>query len=319
MVAPAVIAIVLAVMLVARQDDGAQLAAGADGGRLSVAGIELDVDGEPWAVVGGADGTVRVLSRGEGGATLTSIGGGLAPVALPSDAAPDALVAGTDRAIWMTDPAGSRVLRVDEDGELTSFPTDAPPSSSATWLAGRFWFAEPTLDRITGIDADGSVVHHSVPPGRAPAVVAAGPDGSVWFASSTEARIGSVSTSGTVNELDLDDGDERVVAMTTGPGPSLWMVATGPNGTRLTRLDAQGRVVGEPIVVARVPLAISLGPDGRLWYTSGGSTVQQRSVTGLVVGDLGRALHADSWALVGDDSMWAVDRSTRELVRIATG
>ena len=305
--------IVLAFVAVRRPDSSPAVAAGPPRS-VTTETIAFD-DGVPWAVVGGTDEAMWVLSHGTvASVTRIAADGSRRTVDLGAGSAPDMLVAGTDQAIWMTDPATSQVHRVDADGTVTSWPTDAPPSASSTWSAGRLWFAEPSLDRLTAIDHDGNVAHFEVPRGRAPTIVTAGPDNAVWFASSTAAIIGNVAESGAVHELALDDPAARAIALTSGSGPALWLIVDAPSGARLAHVDARGRVAMEP-PVPEVPVAISAGPDGTVWYADGQSLGLQ-SAGRLTSLDVGHVLHAASWARASDDSMWAVDREARQLLRL---
>jgi len=325
MVAPGVVAaVLLGALLLQRSSDGdaADVAAGAGDGVVRVEAVALPDDASPWAVVVGTDQAVWVLSREPATAVVRRARDGeVRTLPLPADAEPEALVAGTDGGIWMTDPPNRRVLRIDGDGDVRTWPTGAVPSPGATWLSGRLWFAEPALDRITGISAEGDVVHHDVPRGRAPGIVAAGPDGAVWYASSTVSIVGSVATgAGTVNEIDLGGTpDERATVMATGPGPALWLVVRGPAGSRLARVDTSGRVVGDALTAPIEPLALSVGPNGRLWFTVGDGTVQQQSLARITITPLGQPFDAASWALAADDAMWGVDRMRRTLLRIDVG
>ena len=320
MAVPAVLALVLGALLVAersRTDDTADLATADSTGELA-SEVVTGYRGDPVSVVGGTDGSVWVLSHIDAFSELTRFEGSEATerIQLDPGVRMKSVVAGTDRALWGT--TDRSVVRIDEDGDTTTFPTEQGTSSSGAWAAGRFWFAEPALDRITGIAPDGDTVHHTIPAGRMATVVSAGPDGNVWYGSETEPILGSVTPDGAVAERELPASDQRVLALAPGPGPSLWMVLQGAEVTTLARVDPDGGIEGEPIAVLQPPTAISVGPDGRLWLTPGDGMVDLRSVTRLTVRDLGRPLTADAWALASDDSMWAVDRHAGTVVRIAT-
>jgi streptogramin lyase len=320
MAAPAVVAVLLLAVVIRQRD--------AEPSETVQASAPLDIvtveertlpDGlEPWAVVGATDGATWVLSL-EPEPTMTRVstdGGEPATFPLPSDAAPDELVAGAGGAVWMTDPAARRVLHVDTDGDVTSWPTDGEPSAGAAMVAGRLWYAEAALDRISGVAPDGDVVHHDVPRGRQPTDVGAGPDGAIWYGSGASPTIGSVSPTGVVNEVELDDPAARATALTTGPGPALWMLVSTPDGVRLGHLDAQGQVVTDEVASPSPPSTITSGPNGRIWFSAGDGTIQEQTASRLSVVRIGRPLDAGSWAVAGDDSVWAVDRARHQLLRI---
>jgi virginiamycin B lyase len=321
MAAPAVVAVGLfAVVIEQGRDEAPQVSAGEPDGIIRVDAITLPDDAAPWSVAVGSDQAIWVLSRAPIAAVVRMDDGEVSTIALPEGAEPDVLVAGTDDGMWATDPPNRRVLRIATDGDVRTWTTDAEPSTAGAWMNGRFWYAEPALDRITSIAADGEVAHVPVPQGRAPTVVAAGPDGAIWYASSTASIIGSVSSSGVVNELDLGSGPAaRATVIANGPGPALWLVVTSPDGARLARVDTRGAVVGDALTTPMVPLAASTGPNGRLWFTGGDGTIHQRSQSRTTIVAIGQPLDAASWALAGDDSMWAVDRMLAALVRIDAG
>lgn len=289
---------------------------------LTTDSIEFANGAIPWAVVAASDGAIWVLERTEGGSSrISRIEGDTARAAatLAEGAAPEVLVAGPDQAVWMTDPAGEQILRVGFDGQVASWATTSPPSVTGTFAAdGRFWYAEPAEDRLTGMAPDGEVIHHEVPQGRRPELVALGPDGSIFFSSSTSPRIGSISPSGTVTEYDLAP-DEQVVTMAAGPGPALWMVLRSTTEARLARLNGQGDIVGQQ-VRGRAPEVMAHGSDGRLWYSRDDEAkVRQSTLRGDSMLDLDRPLFARSWAMGPDGTMWAVDRERRIVVSIAAG
>jgi virginiamycin B lyase len=308
--------VLLAVVFQQRSPSSPQVAANTDAGGLT--SEEISVGGSPWGVVGGTDGAVWVLTRVAGGSALTRVGdeGDRSDVALPAGAMPESIVAGTDEAIWATDPPNHRVVRVDRDLEVHTYSVGGTPSGSATWLDGRFWFADAAADRITSVTSSGATKSYAVPTGRAPTVLTSGPDGAVWYASSTSGRIGSVSSTGAVNELDLGEPDDRVTSMAPGPGPAVWLVVTRPSGARLAHVDAQGKVVGDELATSAVPVAVSLGPDGRMWFATGDGTVQQQTANKVSVRPLGRPVRGDAWALTRDDAMWVVDRGRHLVLRI---
>ena len=277
--------------------------------------------GRPWSVVGGHGGEMWVLGRdADNTPVVWMLDGDDVSVAarLPETASPTVLAAGTDGRLWATDPARSLVLRIDPAGGVDAFATEAVPSPSAVFGPdGRFWFAEPDLDRLTGMAPDGTAVHHELPAGRRPSVVALGPEGGLWYASAASPRVGSVSSSGAVTEYDLPSVDARVIAMAPGPGPALWLSIDTLDGGVLARMGGRGELITEPLDQGRAPSAMSMGPDGRLWFSTGErSVITTRSLARLERRSVDRSFEADAWALATDGSMWAVDRTRGVLVQV---
>lgn len=282
--------------------------------------LELPEVRTPWAVVGGGGRSMWVLDRGgDHGPVVRRFEDRSAAVTaqLPSDAAPEQVVAGTDGGLWMTDPAASRVIRVAADGRVTTWPTQRAPAASAVFAGERLWVAEPGAGRLTGVGTDGSLVARPLPEGTRPAVLALGPDGSVWFADAVRAVIGSVGASGTVTTYDLASPDERVLAMAAGPGPALWLLVRSDSGLRLGRVDGSGHVAEEDIEASSAARALTQGPDGSLWLTSGdGTTLLRRSFSALRRDAIDHPVRARSWALSTDGTIWAVDGDRNQLVEL---
>lgn len=238
-------------------------------------------------------------------------------VALAAGSTRRAVVAGTDGALWATAPEARRVVRAGPSGDVQSWATETAPSATATWSSGRLWFAEQDLDRITGIAPDGDRLTHPVPKGRRPNVVGTGPDGAVWFGSGSTARLGSVSMSGAVFELDLPAPDQRVLALGTGPGPSIWMAVASGDRAFVGHVTGGGEVALARTEASTPPVALSIGPDGRLWHSDGSASISRRTRGRHVDSAVGLPLHATSWAIGADDTMWVVDGRTGALLRIS--
>lgn len=305
-----------------RGGDVTDVAAGSGSpGRVRATPFELPEVRTPWAAVGSGGGTLWVLDRGgDRGPVVRRFDGRRleATAELPADAAPEELVAGTDGGIWMTDPPLSRVIRVAPDGRVETWPTGGTPSASAAFTAERLWFADRAAGRLSGIGADGSVVHRQLLAGAAPDIVAVGPEGSLWFGDAERPEAGSVSPSGAVTVWPLAAADERVLALTVGPGQALWLLVRSDHGLRLARADVGGRLVEEDVDGSSAARGLGQGPDGSLWFTSGdGAVLHRRSFTGSSAVPLERTVKARSWALATDGTMWAVDGDRNQLVAVS--
>jgi len=325
---PVLVSALLAVLLVGSLRNGSADHVTADGNVPAGAGLTSEVvpiQGlDPLSVSARPDGSLWVLGRDERSArmTLGTVTNDLwqPVVALPAGARPQLIVSSANGAAWMTDPAGHRVLRVEADGTTTSFPTEAAPSAGGV-LGGdrRFWFAEPTGDRLVAINDDGHRVPYPVPTGRHPELVALAPNGSVAYGASGADELGTVSPTGSVVEYALATADARVVALAPGPGPALWFAMSSENGVRLGRVSAKGTLDDEGALGNGPPSSMALGPDGRLWFsTAAERVVRQRSLARLTARPIDRTLDATSWALTPDGTMWAADRSTKQLLRISS-
>lgn len=325
---PAIVACLLAVVLAARivGDRSTNVRTAAEpsargANPASVETVNVGKDRHPWAAVTGPDGAVWVLDRGRSGgrpSVLRIDGGVRLVVPLPAGSQPESIDSGNDGALWLTDPTTSRVMRITVTGTFTSWTTTTPPSATgAPGADGRFWFAEPARDRLTGVTPDGKMIHRQVEVGGHPDLVTLAPDGSIWFAYGSRPAIGSMTVSGAIGSYPLPVAGARAVAMASGPGPALWLFLRGDAGAGLAHVDHRGAVVADPLGSDTAVDDLSLGPDGTLWFsTSRTRLVQRRGIVRSSVLRLDRALRADSWALVTDGSMWAVDREARQVVRI---
>jgi virginiamycin B lyase len=278
----------------------------------------------PVSLTPGADGAIWVTERpttpGDT-AAVERIGpdGGRRSFPLAPGATPSAIVLGSDGAMWMSDPGRTSIDRLTASGVLTEYHSPATPGSSLTLAAdGTVWYSEQTADRLARITTSGDIHEWPVPAGRQPGVVAAGPDGSIFFAEAGVPRLGSMSLTGTVNESDLADPMSRIVAVTTGPGPAIWYVTSGPNGAQVGRLDTAGHLRQVPIGGAATS-AISVGPDGKLWLPGPDpNTITVVGLAGTAHRQLDQPVRLDALATTTDGTVWAIDGRAHHLVRLTS-
>jgi virginiamycin B lyase len=273
----------------------------------------------PRAIAGDGDTSLWVLDRGGDRPSILRFDGGrlAATARLPADAAPEQIVSGTDRGLWMTDPAASRVLRVTREGKVTIVPVGGTPSATAVFAGERLWFGERAAGRLTSVDPSGKVDHRALPAGTAPDIVAPGPDGSIWYGDASRAVIGSVSATGRHAAYDLASPDERVVVMTIGPGPALWLLVRSDRGLRVGRVDGAARIVEDDVETSSATRGLTQGPDGRLWFTSSdGTRLYRTSLSDRTSTALDRPVRARSWAGTDSGGVWALDTDRNEVVEL---
>ena len=118
--------------------------------------------------------------------------------------------------------------------------------------------------------------------GQVPGTIAAGPDGNVWFTEYAQDRFARITPTGVVTTFDLPKG-HHPYGITGGPDGNLWITVNA------SILDAQAcSFVGGEDYVAKVstsgqvlatfptpaphrkPSAITVGPDGALWFAESG-------------------------------------------------
>jgi streptogramin lyase len=226
---------------------------------------------------------------------LCSAGSGWAQVVVEfpiptASAKPQCLAPGGDGNVWVAERASSQAARVTPDGVITEFPVVGTGGSLTLPLQcltrgpdGNVWF---TVTK--GIN---SQVGYITPAGTVTVLpklvltatffgITTGPDGNLWIteAGFGSSRIGRFTTAGALTEYQTPTNiasfnvESSIVA---GPDGALWFTETDAN--QIGRLDpTQLRtctvtptdcITEFPIPTADSgPGAITVGPDGALWF-----------------------------------------------------
>jgi virginiamycin B lyase len=209
---------------------------------IEASAIGAGPDGNVWAAVG-TSGTWTLGAVTPAGYVPSRV---LAPPS--SSMLPNLLAAGPDGSVWVGDLLGADVVRVLPDGRTTSYegaqgPGD--PTGIAFSGDGAAWVTESGAhEHIWEIAPTGQVLDREIPAGLAQFgnchcdahAIAAGPDGALWF---VERMFG------------------RIVRMTEG---GEW--------TSFELPDPANVPVGE--LGAPRPEALTVGPDGALWFLDAG-------------------------------------------------
>jgi len=202
------------------------------------------------------------------------------PIPMVEIVQPDGITKGSDGNLWFTENATGRIGRMTPAGVFTEFalPAVPPPAGSPAGTAGTtphptaitagpdgaLWFAgiPGEIGRIT---TAGVVTEFAVPavpppagskPGTAstpamPTAITAGPDGALWF-TGIPGEVGRISTTGVVTEFAV---------------PEIPPPAGSKPGT-----------AGTPATLT----AITVGPDGALWFTGVPGEVGRITTAGVV-------------------------------------
>jgi virginiamycin B lyase len=256
--------------------DGALWAPDGSLGRLwrvttkgKVSSIDMGVGTGPAGVATGRDGALWVTDRDDKIYRVTT-GGQITTYPLPTaDSFPTSIVAGPDGALWFTEFHGNRIGRITTSGEITEYaiPTpDAWAQDITVGPDGALWFTESATNTVGRITTSGQVTEYPLEtPGGQPGSIVAR-DGSLYFTDGNTNVVARMNTAGKVTRR--------------YPLPTIDAVPLGLASTR------HGLYVAEHSANAIVPLhpwgwygrevrtksspdAITLGPDGNLWYTSG--------------------------------------------------
>jgi virginiamycin B lyase len=190
------------------------------------------------------------------------------------------LVAGADGNVWATDPQGSQIFRVTPTGTVDSFTTSRSVGANLT-VAGddKIWFGVGTSDSLgpalARIDAFGEVpTYFPLPAGVGPTWMTTGADGRVWFVASRngeEPVLGVATTAGVVTTIDVPGvglGWPFNSVPTLGPDGNIWITDSERNG--LLRVTPAGEItpVFDPDGELDLPIGITTGSDGALWFGS---------------------------------------------------
>lgn len=205
-------------------------------------------------------------------------------------------------------PGTAYIFAIVVNGSVLATPTPAPFTIIEYYVPGAFSFVDPITagadgnlwfyqqDGIAGESVDkispsGIITKYQLktPPYRDPQGITLGPDGNVWFTETANSSVGKITPSGVVSEYPLP---------TKGSAP--WMIAGGPDGdvwfTQPDMVDDGGFPKGgyggigkitsggtvtnyglaippgtPPNTFVPVPIGITKGADGNLWFGNQGT------------------------------------------------
>jgi streptogramin lyase len=210
---------------------------------------------------------------------------------------PQDITAGPDGALWFTEGTADRnrpngrIGRITPAGKITEFsvPTDSDAWSITPGSDGALWFTEELGTKIGRIvpPLKQYLAKNSIAPSPSPisefAVkmggvshgIATGPDGALWF--TLNKALGRITTGGTISTVPLPeaDGTNDPVAIALGSDGALWFTVDagcdcGQNSYfagRIGRMTADQKITEFPVTTDSFPNAMTLGPDGALWFT----------------------------------------------------
>ena len=255
--------------------DGALWAPDGSLGRLwrvttkgKVSSIDMGVGSGPAGVATGRDGALWVADRDDKIHRVTTRGH-VTTYPLPPDSFPTSIVSGPDGALWFTEAHGDRIGRITTSGTLDEYdlPTEeeAWPADITVGPDGALWFTEAVGNKIGRITTSGKVTEFPLEPGSQPGAIVAR-DGSLYFTDGNTNVIARMNTAGKVTRrYPLPTAD----AVPTGLAATyhgLYVAEHSANA--IVALNPWGWY-GREVRTKSSPDAITLGPDGNLWYTSG--------------------------------------------------
>ncbi len=107
-----------------------------------------------------------------------------------------------------------------------------------------------------------------------PLQLTTGPDGRLWFTQGANNLIGSVSTGGSFTTW---SGLSAPAAGIVADGSAVWV--TQPDANGIARISSTGTVTEFWLTSGSKPTAITVGPDGNLWFTEAGLPAQIGRIT----------------------------------------
>jgi streptogramin lyase len=156
---------------------------------------------------------------------------------------------------------------------IHEYPTAAQgPLGIVTGADGNLWFTETGGNAISSIHADGTgyTTHFVGTLGfKSPYGDALGPDGKVWFGDFCDALVASITTSGSIS-TPVVTTSANTDFLAAGLDGNIWFSECA--GNQLGNVDtATGAALADvpiPEVAANptMPFAVTLGPDGAIWY-----------------------------------------------------
>jgi streptogramin lyase len=165
---------------------------------------------------------------------------------------------------------------------IDEFPVGVKPGGITTGADGALWFTEEGPPAAIGrLDPrTGAYTGHVPISGFVPDKITTGPDGRVWFTEFGFNRIGVINPATGVlenefNSIDPNNtGGAQPSGITAGPG-GLWYTGTNPASVlRITTAGTIDRAYTTP-TPASEPSDITLGADGRLWFTESSPQVNK--------------------------------------------
>src|SRR4051794_41116909 len=174
---------------------------------------------------------------------------------------PQAVVAGPDGNVWVTEVIKKKIIRVTPKGEITEFPVPGTGVGVLQGIAagpdGNLWFTSREENTVRRMTTKGEFTGTFPIPSKAakpdkfnagswPRGIAAGPDGNVWFAEMAAHKIGRITPDGTITEYAVPTAGGGPYGVVTGADKMIWF--TESTAGKIGRLDpATGTITEFPL------------------------------------------------------------------------
>lgn len=186
---------------------------------------------------------------------------------------PTSITAGPDGNLWFMEEGLDKIARLTTGGALTEFPVPSagsPYPSITVGPDGNLWFTEQGTSKIGRVTPLGVVTEFSTGVGSQPNFITTGPNSSLYY-TSLDGSVRKITTSGSVTTLQgyyYAGGLRGIVAR---PDGTLWVANQNTNTIdKLSDIDNLTAITvtsyGIPSATSS-PQAITVGPDGNIWFT----------------------------------------------------
>jgi virginiamycin B lyase len=206
------------------------------------------------------------------------------------------IAAGPDGALWFTESTNpsfvnsgaGEIGRITTSGTVTQYSLPTGNSISGGWIAagpdGALWFLDgnSTNQEIGRATTSGSFTEYALTLGSGYSGgvgdgITFGPDGALWLAISSYPAnlVGRMTTAGSFSQFTVPGVYYNSLNdITVGADGALWFDSSGDYGTAgaIGRMTTSGTAtVYAPFSASSIPMSITSGPDGNLWFCDYGT------------------------------------------------
>ena len=265
-------------------------------GRISTQGTVtmFPISGQPIDIAPRSDGTLLIAMQGGVIWTITAQGDLRPFSAIPGGAATN-IIAAPDGTVWFSasgDSAGPFIGHLTASGKLIAHErVPGLLGGLALDSRGNLWATETFGKAIDRISPRGTLSRFPLPtPGAYPLAIQPGPDGTMWF--TEDGAIGHITASGRITpyvlpvtqDLSRGSGPQYDPYDLTAGGPDGGLWFTDQRADALGHITVHGQVSFHALPGSRTddPLALTVGADGRLWFTTGTAQIGAMAPDGQV-------------------------------------
>ena len=228
----------------------------------------IETGGGPVGVTTGPDGALWVADRDDKIHRVTT-GGHITTYPLPTPGSfPVSIVSGPDGALWFTESRGDRIGRITLSGRITEYPLATAGAFAASITVGpdrALWFTESGGNKVGRITTSGELTEYPLEtPDSLPGEIVAR-HGALYFTEGNTNVISRMSTAGKVTRRYPLPTANAVPIGLASTRHGLFVAEHAANA--IVPLNKWGWF-GREVRTKSSPDALTLGPDGNLWYTA---------------------------------------------------